>query len=144
MPMFERVLVVCDGNICRSPTVEAMLKREKPCLKVSSAGLLVLEGHDMESTARKVEHQHGLQCELHTARNLTGELCRDNDRILVMESHQKDRLSQRYPEASGKVFLLTQWNGKHDIPDPYRRGHEAFERIYPMMEVATRAWAEKL
>ena len=144
MPMFDRVLVVCDGNICRSPTVEAMLKREKPNMTVSSAGLVGLEGHDMEPTARDVAQQHGLHCGPHTARKLTSEMCRDNDLILVMESRQKDRLSQRYPEASGKAFLLTNWNGKHDIPDPYKRGRDAFERIFPMMEEATQAWAEKL
>lgn len=144
MPMFNRVLVVCDGNICRSPTVEAMLKYEKPNLKVSSAGLVGLEGQDMEPTAREVAQQHGLHCGPHTARKLTSEMCRENDLILVMESRQKDRLSQRYPEASGKTFLLTKWNGNHDIPDPYKRGRDAFERIYPMMKTATEAWVEKL
>jgi len=144
MPMFDRVLVVCDGNICRSPTVEAMLKREKPNMTVSSAGLVGLEGSDMEPTAREVAQQHGLHCGPHAARKLTSEMCRDNDLILVMESRQKDRLSLRYPEASGKTFLLTNWNGKHDIPDPYKRGRDAFERIYPMMEAATSAWTKKL
>lgn len=144
MAMFERILVVCDGNICRSPTVAALLSSLKPGLSITSAGLVGLEGHDMEPTAREVAASNGLECGPHRARKLTSEQCRDHDLILVMESRQKDRLSQRYPEASGKVFLLTQWNGKHDIPDPYKRGNEAFERVYPMMEAATRAWAEKL
>ncbi|KGD63492.1 cytoplasmic phosphatase [Alcanivorax nanhaiticus] len=142
--MFERILVICDGNICRSPTVEAMLKHLKPELTISSAGLVGLEGHDMEPTARAVASENGLQCGVHMARKLTGEMCRDCDLILVMESRQKDRLSERFPEASGKTFLLTQWNGKNDIPDPYKRGRDAFERIYPMMQAAAEAWALKL
>ncbi|WP_255364235.1 hypothetical protein [Alcanivorax sp. HI0044] len=40
--------------------------------------------------------------------------------------------------------MLTHWNGGHDIPDPYKRGRDAFERIYPPMREATKAWAEKL
>jgi len=142
--MFEKILVVCDGNICRSPTVAAILKSLKPGLAISSAGLVGLEGKDMDPTAREVAEQNGLYCGQHVARKLTSEMCRDSDLILVMESRQKDRLSQKFPEASGKTFLLTHWNGKNDIPDPYRRGREAFERIYPMMKEATEAWAEKL
>ncbi|WP_370519513.1 protein tyrosine phosphatase [Alcanivorax sp. DP30] len=144
MAMFQRILVICDGNICRSPTVEAMLKALKPGLAISSAGLIGLEGQDMEPTAREVAADHGLECGPHIARKLTSEMCRDSDLILVMESRQKDRLGQKFPEASGKTFLATHWNGKNDIPDPYKRGRDAFERIYPMMEAATRAWAEKL
>jgi len=142
--MFQRILVVCDGNICRSPTVAAMLKAYKPALAVASAGLIGLEGQDMEPTARALAEQNGLECGKHVARKLTSEMCRDSDLILVMESRQKDRLSQKFPEASGKTFLLTHWNGGHDIPDPYKRGRDAFERVYPMMKAATDTWAGKL
>ncbi|MED5432378.1 MAG: low molecular weight protein-tyrosine-phosphatase [Pseudomonadota bacterium] len=142
--MFERILVVCDGNICRSPTVAAMLRELKPGKAVSSAGLVGLVGHDMEPTARAVAEENGLDCGSHTARKLDSTLCHDSDLILVMESRQKERLGRAFPEASGKTFLLTHWNGAHDIPDPYKRGRDAFERIYPMMDEATKAWAKKL
>ncbi len=142
--MFNRILVVCDGNICRSPTVAAMLRELKPEKAVSSAGLVGLVGQDMESTARAVAEENGLDCGTHVARKLDSELCRDSDLILVMESRQKERLGRAFPEASGKTFLLTHWNGGHDIPDPYKRGRDAFERIYPPMREATKAWAEKL
>lgn len=142
--MFDRILVVCDGNICRSPTVAAMLSELKPGKTVSSAGLVGLVGQDMEATARAVAEENGLDCGSHVARKLDSELCRDSDLILVMESRQKERLGRAFPEASGKTFLLTHWNGGHDIPDPYKRGRDAFERIYPPMREATKAWAEKL
>ncbi|WP_300380657.1 low molecular weight protein-tyrosine-phosphatase [uncultured Alcanivorax sp.] len=142
--MFERVLIVCDGNICRSPTVAALLRELKPGKTVSSAGLVGLVGNEMEPTARAVAEENGLECGPHTARKLDSELCRDSDLILVMESRQKERLSRVFPEASGKTFLLSHWNGGHDIPDPYKRGRDAFERIYPMMQEATKAWAAKL
>ncbi len=142
--MFERVLIVCDGNICRSPTVAALLRELKPGKTVSSAGLVGLVGNEMEPTARAVAEENGLEGGAHTARKLDSELCRDSDLILVMESRQKERLSRVFPEASGKTFLLSHWNGGHDIPDPYKRGRDAFERIYPMMQEATKAWAAKL
>ena len=103
-----------------------------------------LVGQDMEATARAVAEENGLDCGTHEARKLDSELCRDSDLILVMESRQKERLGRAFPEASGKTFLLTHWNGGHDIPDPYKRGRDAFERIYPPMREATKAWAAKL
>lgn len=142
--MFNRILVVCDGNICRSPTVAAMLRELKPEKIISSAGLVGLVGQGMEATARAVAEENGLDCGTHVARKLDSELCRDSDLILVMESRQKERLGRAFPEASGKTFLLSHWNGGHDIPDPYKRGRDAFERIYPPMREATKAWAEKL
>ena len=60
------------------------------------------------------------------------------------EGRQRDRIIQQFPEASGKTFLLSHWNGGQDIPDPYRRGREIFERIYPLMRQATDAWLKKL
>jgi protein-tyrosine phosphatase len=142
--MFNRILVVCDGNICRSPTVAAMLRELKPEKTVSSAGLVGLVGEGMDATARAVAQENGLECGAHVARKLNSELCRDSDLILVMESRQKERLGRAFPEASGKTFLLTHWNGGHDIPDPFKRGREAFERIYPAMREGTKAWAAKL
>ena len=82
--MFNRILVVCDGNICRSPTVAAMLRELKPEKAVSSAGLVGLVGQDMEATARAVAEEDGLDCGAHVARKLDSELCRDSDLILVM------------------------------------------------------------
>lgn len=140
----NRILIVCDGNICRSPTVAAMLRELKPEKQISSAGLVGLVGQDMEPTARAVALDHGLDCGEHRARKLSSEICRDSDVILVMERHQKERLAKAFPEASGKTFLLTHWNGANGIPDPYKRGRDAFERIYPMMQSATQAWAKKL
>ena len=142
--MFNRILVVCDGNICRSPTLAAMLNALRPEKQVSSAGLVGLEGNDMEATARQLADENGLKCGEHVARKLTSEICANQDLILVMEARQKERLVKLFPEASGKVFLASHWDGKHDIPDPYKRGRAAFERVYPMMQQVADSWARKL
>ncbi|MEQ3636246.1 protein tyrosine phosphatase [Alcanivorax sp.] len=142
--MFNRILVVCDGNICRSPTLAAQLKALRPEKIVESAGLVGLEGQDMDATARQVAENHGLTCPKHVARKLSSAMCAEYDLILVMEAHQKERLSRQFPEASGKTFLASHWNGRHNIPDPYKRGREAFESIYPLMDSAAHAWAKKI
>ena len=54
--MFDSVLVVCAGNICRSPTGEYVLKQklEGKNIKVSSAGLTALEGKPADATAKRI------------------------------------------------------------------------------------------
>ncbi|MDQ3594532.1 MAG: low molecular weight phosphotyrosine protein phosphatase, partial [Pseudomonadota bacterium] len=49
--MFKRVLIVCIGNICRSPTAESLLRGALPCsdIKISSAGIAALVGKPIET-----------------------------------------------------------------------------------------------
>ena len=56
MAMFNTVLVVCAGNICRSPTAEYLLKEKlaNHSIKVSSAGLTAIVGRSAEQTAAKI------------------------------------------------------------------------------------------
>lgn len=58
--MFQRILVVCTGNICRSPVAEAMLRDALPGLEVHSAGLGALAGHGVEPTAAALARADGL------------------------------------------------------------------------------------
>lgn len=141
--MFERILVVCDGNICRSPTVEFMLQARSD-KTVSSAGLVGLEGRDMDATARAVAEAHGLTCPTHSGRKLSREMCQQADLILVMEQRQRDRIAQLAPEASGKTMLLGQWLGQKEVPDPYKRSHDVYEHVYELMDAAVTEWLKRL
>lgn len=58
--MFNNILVVCVGNICRSPTAERLLQRYHPELKVESAGLGALVGKGADPTAISVAAEHQL------------------------------------------------------------------------------------
>lgn len=141
--MFENILVVCDGNICRSPTVEFMLQARSN-KNVSSAGLVGLQGHDMDATARTVAEQHGLACPPHSGRKLTRELCQQADLLLVMEQRHRERIAQLAPEASGKTMLLGQWLGNKDVPDPYKRSRDVYEHVYQLMDAAVTEWLKRL
>lgn len=141
--MFNNILVVCVGNICRSPTAEFLLKQALP-QTVHSAGLGALVGHDMDAMAKKVAEQHALDCPAHSARQLTKQLCREADVILVMESKHKEGITKLAPEARGKTFLLGQWSNNQEIPDPYKKSEEAFEHVYKLIANNSELWAQKL
>lgn len=141
---FDRVLVVCVGNICRSPTAEFLLQQALPGKQIESAGLAAVTGADMEPLARQVAEAHGLPCPPHRARQLTRELCRQADIILVMEARHRDGVAQLCPEARGKTFLLDAAQPACDIADPYRCPPAVFERVYQQIAAGCQAWAGRL
>lgn len=141
--MFDSILVVCTGNICRSP-VAAQLLSEKLGRPVFSAGIAALVGHDIAPTSRQVAEEHGLRCPLHTARKLDREMCSDADLILVMESRHKEYIIQLAPEVSGKTFLFGKWIDNSEIPDPYQKSRDVYRQVYRLIESATMSWVSRL
>ena len=145
--MFKRILVVCTGNICRSPVAEAMLRRVMPGKQLSSAGLGALVGHGVEPTARELAEADGLEVSDHVARQITQEMLQAADLILVMSDGQRRAVADLAPAALGKTMTLGKWldDGKgRDIPDPYRKSREAFEQVHRLLKQATDTWATKL
>ncbi|APE32088.1 phosphotyrosine protein phosphatase [Halomonas aestuarii] len=145
--MFQHILVVCTGNICRSPVAAAMLARNLPDRRVESAGLGALVGHGVEPTARELAEADGLDLSDHHARQLTGKMLTEADLVLVMSEGQRHAVADLAPEALGKTMLLGKWldDGRgREIPDPYRKSRQAFEHVHELLKEATAAWAKKL
>ncbi|MFS1413869.1 phosphotyrosine protein phosphatase [Vibrio sp. 10N.286.49.C2] len=146
--MFNKILVVCVGNICRSPIGERMLAQLLPNKTVASAGIASaksgLVGKPADQTAIQVAAEHGVDVENHASQQLTSELCKDYDLILVMEKGHLEALTSIAPEARGKTMLFGQWIGQKDIPDPYRQSREAFDHAYELIEQSAKEWVKKL
>ncbi|WP_192459574.1 protein tyrosine phosphatase [Musicola keenii] len=142
--MFNSILVVCVGNICRSPTGERLLQQALPGKKVASAGLGALVDKPADSMASDVALQHGVSLEGHSARQLTSAMCREHDLILVMEKGHIDAVSRIAPEVRGKTMLFGHWLNQQEIADPYRKSREAFEFVYSQLDQSARKWAQML
>ena len=140
---FNSILVVCVGNICRSPTAERLLKQALPHKTISSAGISAMVGQSADPSAEAIALQHDLALEGHIARQLTRELCQQHDLILVMEQKHIEAVTRIAPEVRGKTMLYGHWL-KRDIPDPYRQSREAFEFTFDLIAEATNAWAQRL
>lgn len=145
-PFFKRILVVCVGNICRSPTAEHLLREALgDCgATVSSAGLGALVGQPIEPTALAVLERHGHAPAPHQARQLDDALLADADLVLVMEKGHLQEIGRRAPQARGKTFLLGKWRGDAEIPDPYRKGEAAFERAFDLIDDCVKTWAARI
>ncbi len=142
--MFSSVLVVCVGNICRSPVGERLLAVRCPELRVESAGIGALEGHGADETAASVAAANGLSLDGHVARQFTAELASAFDLILVMEPGHRREIMRMTPELGGRVMLYGQWVGQDKIPDPYTRSREFHETVFAMLQKAADSWAAKL
>jgi protein-tyrosine phosphatase len=142
--MFDNILVVCVGNICRSPSGEYLLKTLLPNKTVASAGVGALVGKSADKLACQVAEEHHISLAGHKGRQLTAAICRDFDLILVMEQSHIGAVTNIAPEARGKTMLFSQWIGKQDIPDPYRQSKEAFDHAYKLIEQSATAWVKKL
>ncbi len=146
--MFNNILVVCVGNICRSPIAEALLKQafaeknKSHCL-IQSAGVGALVGQSPDPNACKLMLDRGIDISDYRACQINKDMIRQADLILVMESFQKVAVEKLEPCARGKVFRLGEW-GEGEIPDPYQKNIAAFEKSLEMIESAVAKWIEKL
>lgn len=142
--MFNSILVVCTGNICRSPIGERLLRKMLPTKKIDSAGTDALINKPADKTAQEVAKKYEVSLEGHRGRQYTAAMAREYDLILVMDRTHLIHIGRVSPEVRGKTMLLGHWMGQKDISDPYRQGKEAFEFVYQLIEQSCQQWAEKL
>ncbi|MFC6335280.1 low molecular weight phosphotyrosine protein phosphatase [Pseudomonas sp. CCM 7891] len=144
--MFKNILVVCVGNICRSPSAEILLRNAlaSSSIAVASAGLSARVGESMEPAARQVLEDRGHSAHAFKARQITSDIVNESDLILVMEKEHVERVLKIASHARGKVFLLGKWQSDREIQDPYRQGKAAFIHAHALIEDAVCSWAQRL
>lgn len=142
--MFNSILVLCTGNICRSPIAERILRDFFPEKEIDSAGLGALVGKPADASAINVAEKNGISLQGHKGRQFTSEMGRRYQLILVMERMHLEQVSNIAPELRGKTMLLGHWNGNKDIPDPYKKSDEAFDSVYKLIEQSCKCWISKI
>jgi protein-tyrosine phosphatase len=129
--------MVCTGNICRSPMAEVLLADRLRKLgleaNVSSAGLRAMVGAPADPLAVELMQQRGLDLSAHRGRQLSREIIHASDLVLVMEERQKQLVEGLDASARGRVHRLGRM-GKFDVPDPYRRGSQAFDEALRLID----------
>lgn len=136
---FKNILVVCVGNICRSPMAEFFFKSSRPDLNVSSAGISALVGHNADPKAIHCMDQRSIDMRTHIARQLNADLIKQSDLILVMSSNQQKHIEQTWPFAKGKVFRLGHWQNQN-VPDPYQHDQAFFDQICHNIQSYAQDW----
>lgn len=143
--MFNNILFVCVGNICRSPVAEhwarTQLEKAGHTPSMHSAGLSAMVGSPIAPEMKLLLEQEKIESAAHVAKQVTEKHMMRADIIFVMEEWQKSELSKAYPMSHGKIFCLGQ---KEDIGDPYRQGRARFQEIFSLICDSWNNWQKKL
>jgi protein-tyrosine phosphatase len=130
------VLVVCTGNICRSPMAAALLQHYLPedlqtGIEVGSAGTHALQGYPAEANAIEAIDRIGIDITGHRARQITKKIARQSDLILTMETMHSQHVNALLKRRQNAPLRISEFNHGvpvHDIADPHGGPVEAFEQ----------------
>ena len=152
----KRILTVCTGNICRSPTAEAVLTKKFEeagmgnLVEIESAGTQAINfvgapanADAATAAARRQYSLAGLQARQFDLNDFI-----DFDYILAMDKENFQRISYLKPlnsRAELRLFMsYIPALSSTDVPDPYRRKTEAFEKALDLIEMGAGAFVEAL
>lgn len=146
-----KILIVCLGNICRSPMAEAVLQSKLgDDYTVDSCGTISLhEGEQPDKRAIKTSQKMGMDISSQKSRPITPRDFEHFDRILCMDvSVFEDVIAKaKNPEQKKKVGLFLEEGeiaDRKDVPDPYWGGEQEFQDVYQLIDVASSRIAEKI
>lgn len=150
--MSVKILMVCLGNICRSPLAEGILanKLPKDLFIVDSAGTGNYHvGSPPDKRSILTAKQHGLDISLQRARQFGRKDFENFDYIFVMDGSNYDNvieLAKTEDEKKKVDLILNQLfpNENVDVPDPYFGLQNGFEDVYQMLDEACEILAKKL
>lgn len=146
-----KILMVCLGNICRSPLAEGILQSKvNDSVKVDSAGTSGFhQGELPDSRSIAVAKKYSIDITNQRSRKFTANDFREFDLIYAMDvSNYRDILSLASTEEDrGRVKMILNEsypNENRNVPDPYYGGDMGFENVYAMLDEACEIIASKL
>ncbi|MBM3328091.1 MAG: threonylcarbamoyl-AMP synthase [Calditrichaeota bacterium] len=143
------ILLLCSGNICRSPIAEVLLrhildKRNLIGFEVSSAGLDAMPEDGATPEMAAVASSWGLALSHHRARRATIELLESMDLILAATPRHRERIIMFSSKIGERVRLMGESIGIEVIPDPYQSGSETYLECAMLLREAMTGWADRL
>jgi len=133
----RRILVVCYGNVCRSPYLQAVLQRELPEVVVNSAGFI---GSDRAVPAQSlvISAERGLDLSRFRSRPLTPDVVNAADLIVVMDSAQAREIMRRFPVGRARIVVAGDldpvFESSRAITDPWNRSGEVFAASFDRLD----------
>jgi protein-tyrosine-phosphatase len=143
-----RVLMVCTGNICRSPMAEVLVAdyglRRGRIIESRSASVLGLVDKPAHRNSQAVMRELGMDLSEHRSQPVTAELMDWADYVLGMEIRHSADLRERYPQHDDKILLLPSFGGMMEIEDPINRWRFRYRRCREEIKRCCEAFVDQL
>ena len=133
----RRILVLCHGNICRSPYLEAVLQRGLPDVAVTSAGF-VGSCRAVPPNSIALSAERGLDLTRYRSRPITQGSAGDADLVIVMDPEQARRVVRMFGVKRGRIIIAgdlePRFQGSRDIRDPWNESIEIFRSSFDRLD----------
>ena len=149
--MKTKVLMVCLGNICRSPLAEGILKSklDKETIQVDSAGTASYHiGKKPDSRSISIAKKYGIDISQQRCRQFTAKDFDEYDLIYAMDRSNYENIVAlaENENAIAKVNLLLHRSNvtSKEVPDPYYGGEDGFEEVFQLIDAACNLIAQNI
>ncbi|HCO83085.1 MAG TPA: protein-tyrosine-phosphatase [Arenibacter sp.] len=149
--MRTKVLMVCLGNICRSPLAEGILKSklDKETIQVDSAGTASYHiGKKPDSRSISIAKKYGIDISQQRCRQFTAKDFDEYDLIYAMDRSNYENIVAlaENENAIAKVNLLLHRSNvtSKEVPDPYYGGEDGFEEVFQLIDAACNLIAQNI
>jgi protein-tyrosine phosphatase len=141
-----RVLVLCHGNICRSPFAAAVLAARIPALEVCSAGLHASDGSPADPVAVKCAGRMGVSLAAHRSVRVGPDALAWADLILVMQGAHAAAIERDWPRFHSRVRLLGDYlpGPPYLLADPWGLEEQVFDSVFARVVRAVEILAERI
>ncbi len=144
-----RILLVCTGNICRSPMAECIMRQEfeqrKEDIEIRSAGTGAWDGASASEGAYLVSLENQLDLSHHRATLLTRDLVDEADLVLTMARHHRVRVEEL--GGTGKTFLLGEYasetGSNAEVCDPFGSDLPVYRETFVEIQELVRAVVDR-
>lgn len=130
------ILMVCTGNICRSPMAEVLLQTrlardpDRAAWQVVSSGIHAVQGLPASEHTVTVMQERGLDLSQHRSRRVTRRQVQEADLVLGMTPHHVEALRQAFPQEADRIHLLAAMAGQsHGVEDPYGQSLAVYRSV---------------
>lgn len=131
------LLVVCTGNVCRSPYLEAVLKRDLPNARIASAGFIRFDS-PVPGYALAVSEKRGIDLSSFRSNRLLPNRARTADLVVVMEEEQARYLTAYAGVQRGKIIVAgdldPMTSPTRSIEDPWNKSMDVFESTFNRLD----------